>query len=210
VTQGSGVLCWGGNFDGVLGPDAPGPKSPVPVNVAGLCDCARPTCCVVNLAYGCPAPTVSAAMSPFEALGAAAAPFDIRTYFAVRDRVLAGTSKGRHYIDLYNSRNPDIRTAFLTHPALWGEGLSLLQQWQPMLQALVDGQGSTVTITSAQVQAVKTFLNDLSADGSPALQQAIAAEETNTPLDPLAGQTVEQARASLVGYPPLYLPLIER
>jgi hypothetical protein len=55
---------------------------------------------------------------------------------------------------------------------------------------------------------IETFLDHVSAAGSPALQQVISAGRTRTPLGLFAGTTMEEARAALVGYPTLYLPLV--
>ncbi|MBK7916613.1 MAG: hypothetical protein IPJ94_10195 [Chloroflexi bacterium] len=58
------------------------------------------------------------------------------------------------------------------------------------------------------MQAVDDFLNALSAAGSPALQQAIAAERAKLPpFDSFVGLTMEQARGSVVGYG-VYLPMV--
>lgn len=132
--------------------------------------------------------------------------FDILTFYRVRDEILSGTSEGQHYIDLYNARASEITGHLLDDAALWNEAVSVLQLWQPSLEALIDGQGNTVVVTSDQVQAVQSFLDHLSAVSSPGLQQTIANERARTPLEQAIGKTMDEAALLFVGYPPTPTP----
>ena len=129
--------------------------------------------------------------------------------FDVRDKVLATTPNGRHYIDVYYAHDPEILQLLATNPSLWTEGGTVLLLWQPNLQALVNGQGKTVTITAGQATSITTFLNHLSASGSITLQQVISDELSSRPLADLIGLTMEEARAQWVGYG-TFLPLVRK
>jgi hypothetical protein len=109
--------------------------------------------------------------------------FDIQLFHRVEDEILSQTPQGEEYIALYYEHSPEIIQILMDNPDLRDEAIAVLQMWEPNLQALVDDQGNTVTITNAQVQAVQTFLNHLSAQASPELQQVIANEQLQQPLD---------------------------
>jgi hypothetical protein len=97
-----------------------------------------------------------------------------------------------------------------TGGALRGEALTLLTLWQPNLQALVNGNGASATITARQAQALDSFLDTLAAAGSPALQQMIATERAALPpLPTFVGMTMEEARGVVLGYG-LFLPVTMR
>ncbi len=126
--------------------------------------------------------------------------------YRLRDEVLSQTEAGQRYIDIYYTHSTEIATLMLADPQLDDEGMATLELLVPGLQALVDGQGETVTITAEQVQQAEAFLDALAAVGSPALQQAIATERTRRPLAQLVGMTMDQAWAHLNGYTLTWLP----
>lgn len=133
---------------------------------------------------------------------------DLLVYQFVRDSVLVGTEEGRHYINLYYAHDAEIQSLLGTDAVLDAEAIATLQLWEPNLWALVRGEGDTATITAAQVNAVDSFLTNLSAAGSPELQQTIAAERDRLPLpQEFVGMTIDEARGLVVGYG-TYLPLI--
>lgn len=113
--------------------------------------------------------------------------------YRVRDEILSQTSMGQHYTDLYYENSPEIVQILLSNPDLKNEAYSTLQIWKPYLQALADGQGDTVTITAGQVQAMQNFLDHLSAQASPSLQQTVANERAHRPLENAVGMTMEEA-----------------
>ena len=79
---------------------------------------------------------------------------------------------------------------------------------QDNLRNLVDGDG-LVIISQAQVDAIKSFLTNLSAASSPELQQLIAAELARLgPLDDYVGMTVQEAKSKAIGDPTVYLPIV--
>lgn len=135
----------------------------------------------------------------------------LQTAYQIRDGVLAGSARGRHYIDLYNAHSPEILAMILADRARFDAGYGTLMQWLPGLQTLVDGSGGGAVITQSQVDGLDAFLSDLEAAGSPALRQTIADERAALPaLDSFVGQTMAAARAGVIGADErvVYLPLI--
>lgn len=133
---------------------------------------------------------------------------DINLFYDVRDQILSQTVEGQRYIDLYYANGPEISKLLLDNRDLANEALATLQLWQPNLQAWVNGQGSSVTITQEQVQAIQTFLGNLSAKGSPELLQTIANEEAQRPLEQVVGMNMDNAWTYLNGYQLAWLPPI--
>lgn len=137
-------------------------------------------------------------------------PIDLLVYYYVRDRVLGHTADGQHYIDLYYSHDPEIQAILDGSSSLKTEAVATLQLWQDNLWALVRGNGHTATITAEQVDAVDSFLSNLSAAASPALQQTIAVERARLGSpEEYIGMTMEEATAAIVGYS-VHLPLVKR
>jgi hypothetical protein len=149
----------------------------------------------------------SANMVLFRAASAIqSAAFDIQVFYRVRDELLSQSPEGQRYIDLYNAHGIEISEILRSNPVLADEAIATLQLWQPNLQALVDGNGNTVTITAEQIQSIQTFLDRLSVLGSPALQQTIADERARRPLESMTDMTMDQAWNYLNGYQIACLP----
>jgi hypothetical protein len=127
--------------------------------------------------------------------------FDIQLFHRVEDEILSQTPQGQHYIDLYYGHGTEISEILRNNSELRDEAIATLQLWESNLQALVDGNGNTATITSGQVQAIQDFLDHLSALGSPSLQQTIASERANTPLEAAIGMPMDEAWIHLNGFP---------
>jgi len=120
--------------------------------------------------------------------------------YRVRDELLSETSAGQHYIDVYYAHSAEIANLMLADPELDDVGFATLDLFVPGLEALLDGQGDTVTITAEQVKQAEAFLDALSAAGSPELRQAIAEERARRPLEQTVGMTFDEAWAYLNGY----------
>jgi hypothetical protein len=135
---------------------------------------------------------------------------DLPLIYRVRDQILKPTLDGQRYVDMYYTHNPEILVNIMTNEPLRLEAVATVELWQPNLRSLTAGNGSAV-ITQAQVNAIKNFLNNLSAVSSPELQQLIASElERLGPLDDYAGMTVKAAKIKAIGNPTLYLPVIKK
>jgi len=120
---------------------------------------------------------------------------ELQTYLDLRQYMLERSPNGPRYARLFYDHNAEIYGLLVEDAALRDEGLATLQLWQPDLQALLDGQGDSVTISAEQVQAVDDFLANLSAAASPALQEVIAEERAKLPPpEAFTGMTLEEAR----------------
>ena len=126
---------------------------------------------------------------------------DVQLFYRVRDELLSTTSEGNTYIDLYYQHGPEISDIVSANPALYQEGVSLLEYWEPKLQALVDGQGGMVVITQAEVDAVDEFLSNLESVASASLQTAIQDQRVELNLQGLVGMPMDQAWIYLNGFP---------
>jgi hypothetical protein len=126
---------------------------------------------------------------------------DPELFYRVRDEIMLLTPEGTALKDLYYQHGPEIGVLLLAHPELNQEGLALLEYWEPKLQALVDGQGNTVVITQAEVEAVESFLANLEAVASTNLQTAIQNQEAELNLQGLVGMPMDQAWLYLNGFP---------
>jgi hypothetical protein len=147
---------------------------------------------------------------PDPASFAAADSIDLPLIYRVRESVLKTTPVGQRYVDMYYRSNPEILVNVLLNEPLRLEAVSTVELWQPNLSSLVDGDGSAL-VTQAQVDAIASFLMNLSAVSSPALQQLIASELVRLgPLDDYVGLTVSEAKRQAIGDAAVFLPLLQK
>lgn len=121
--------------------------------------------------------------------------------YRVRDEILDTNEEGQRYIDLYYAHSEEIAAILDADSELADQGLDVVDTLTPGLQALLDGQGNTVVITSEQIQQAQAFLDALIPYASPELQHAIADERSRQPLEQLAGMTMLQAWVHLQDFP---------
>lgn len=121
--------------------------------------------------------------------------------YALRDEVLAPTVRGQHYVDLFAAHNTEILAWLMHGEGLYEFGAPAFLAWMPAFEALVNGQGDAVVITTAQIAALEEFFARLSTFASPTLAQVIADELAAVPLDALAGKTMREARAIVLDDP---------
>jgi hypothetical protein len=138
-----------------------------------------------------------------------ASTLDLALIYRLRDKVMKPTTDGSRYVKMYYNTTPEIaKILILDQPSLGDEAVAVVELWQDNLYSLVDGDGSAV-VTQAQVDAIKTFLANLSAAGSAELQQLIADELAHLgPLDDYVGLTVKEAKSKAIGDPAVYLPVV--
>jgi len=166
-------------------------------------DC-RDTACSVSCVLVCTAVPGDARL-PLQA-----AALDLNIFYGVRDQVLGQTAAGQRLSGLYYQHNPEIMRQLLISPTLMTEAASVLNTWQPNLQAMLNGQGSGAVITTGQVQAIQNFLTRLERVSSPKLKAAIAAERAALPaMETFVGKNMDQARSELVGFG-LFMPVVQR
>jgi len=120
--------------------------------------------------------------------------------YRIRDELLSTTDEGQHYINVYYAHSPGIAAIMDAHLDLAEQGLDVIDLLVPNLQALLDGNGGTMTITEDQIQQAQAFLDALAPYASPELQDAILAEEQRRPLAAMQDLTMEAAWAYLNGY----------
>lgn len=134
-------------------------------------------------------------------------------YYGIRNSILAETERGQHYTDLYYNHTGEMTAQMIKNPSLAVDGYTTITLWKPNLETLLTENRGDAIITQAQVDALDDFLTDLSAVGSPALQQTIATERAALPpFDTFVGQTMSAAATSILGEPTFtehtYLPLV--
>lgn len=113
--------------------------------------------------------------------------------YRVRDEILNTTEEGQRYKGLYYEHSAEIAAIMISHPEIDEQGLDVIDAFTPNLQALLDGQGGTVTITTEQVQQAQAFLDVILPYASPRLQEAILNERELQPLEQLSGMTMAEA-----------------
>jgi hypothetical protein len=128
--------------------------------------------------------------------------------YRLRDEVMSQSSEGQRLATLYYEHSLEITILMLSDAELYNQGFEVLDSFLPGLQAMVDGQGDTISITEEQVQAAQAFLDELETRGSPELQQAIESEREHLPLENMIGMTMNEAWGYTNGYKLEWLPPI--
>lgn len=121
----------------------------------------------------------------------AAGELDVFLYYRARDRVLHKRPGGRRVTQLGYQHVNDLLSIVATAPEIRTLINDAFVAWQPVIRALVEGTGASVTITDAQVQVVLTLFDALRA-ASPTLRPVIDRERILFDPSGLAGATAEQ------------------
>lgn len=133
--------------------------------------------------------------------GGASAGDILDTLYRVRDQLMPNTLAGQHYEGVWYGDTDRIAQLLLDDDGLRADAAKLLQNLQPGLDALVSGDGNTVTMTPELVGQLQGFLAELSqADqnaGGAQLAQSIGTEEQAVGLASLDGLTFDQVLARL-------------
>jgi len=120
--------------------------------------------------------------------------------YRVRDELLNTTPEGQRLSDLYYTYIPNIVQVLMVHPELSDSSFETMNLFAPSLQALLDGNGDSVVITTEQVQGLQSFLDALVQYGDEDLQSVILAELEKHPLENLIGLTMNGAWSQINGY----------
>jgi len=120
--------------------------------------------------------------------------------YRVRDEILSATPEGQRLTELYYSYIPNIVQVLMAHPELSDSSLETMDLFAPSLQALLDGNGDTITITPEQVTGLQSFLDALVEFGDPELQAVIQSELERRPLESMVGMNMDDAWDYLNGY----------
>lgn len=122
---------------------------------------------------------------------------DLETLRRYRDEVLAGTTSGDIYIQLYHDVSPGLINAFLQRPSLIHHVADVWDRWLPAVAALVDGNGASFMINSDMQTALLQLIADLSDAGSPQLAASLAEFSTATDLAHVAGLSASALQTRL-------------
>lgn len=122
----------------------------------------------------------------------AALDLDLDAYRQFRDEVLAQTPAGLYYTDLYERLSVSLIEVALTDPGLVGPIDQAVEDWTPLISALVGGTGGDVAITPEVAEAAQSLLAMVRAGATGDLAEIMDAE--TAALDPAtwSGMTAEQ------------------
>jgi hypothetical protein len=120
-------------------------------------------------------------------------PQDAMVLYRVFTEILPGTPGGRYYLDLFIKHGPEIAEIVNAHPEHEETLVRTTHLFIPGFEALLNGKGDTVHITTEQVDALQDELDWFASTGSPALQEDIEKERQRLPLDQFAGVTMNDA-----------------
>jgi len=110
----------------------------------------------------------------------------------VETEIMQKTPAGQYYEALFWKHNDELMQISINHPENEEEFWRVNRLFIPGLEALLDGKGDKVRITSEQIQSLKAELDWLASVGSSALQEDIQKEEQRFPLDMFVGMTMKE------------------
>jgi len=111
----------------------------------------------------------------------------------VEREIMQKMPAGQYYESLFWKHNDEIMQISFNHPENKEEFWRVTRLFIPGLEALLDGEGDTVQITSEQVESLKAELNWFASVGSPALREDIEKEQQRVPLDSFVGMSMNEA-----------------
>ncbi len=118
---------------------------------------------------------------------------DLPIYYLLRRAMNLGAD-GRRLVQRYEAHQAEIRQLYDANATIREQSLDVLAAVQPGFAGLVAGRGDEHVVTEAQVDALDTLLTSLSAEGSAALADGIAAERAAFgSLDALVGLSFRAA-----------------
>lgn len=135
---------------------------------------------------------------------------DLEVFRDVRDEVMADTPQGQFYAGLYEAHSPELLQILTKNTNMLDEIGRGLQTWSPMLEALVAGEGHTVTISPGMVEQALSVLERFEAEASPELAGVIQEEREALNLPDFTGLTLDEAlaRVNAREMESVYLPAI--
>ncbi len=126
-------------------------------------------------------------------ISAAANSLDLQLFRDLRDNVMADSPQGLYYTGLYNAHSPELLQITASNTWLISDTLTVLLDWTPALQVLVDGNGDTLTIEAGMVRDIEDLLRAYKGLASPELRAVIEAEEAALDLPSFIGLDMDQA-----------------
>ena len=128
-----------------------------------------------------------------------AAPNMVTSFRALRDQLLGRSTAGQRWITLYDQHSPALIHAVPTRPWLIWQISDALGAWLPAVQALVDGQGASVTITPAMMTDWLAILDELQAAVPADTAAAMQEERARLDLPSFVGLAMEHGAGALRG-----------
>lgn len=113
--------------------------------------------------------------------------------YRVDDEIMSETPYGRYYSDMYWKHNAELIEIFQAHPERIEDVLRVTLLNLPLMEALLDGEGDTVTISKEQIEELEAMLTFIASVSSDELRTDIEREQKRTPLQNLVGMTMTEA-----------------
>lgn len=99
---------------------------------------------------------------------------DLETLRNYRDSVLLASPVGSYYVQLHEDLKDDLALAILADPTLVARGRQVWDEWIPIAEALVQGNGEGTTITPSMMDGLLGLMDEMAAAGTPELGQAFS------------------------------------
>jgi len=116
-----------------------------------------------------------------------------KVFLRVETEIMQKTPAGQYYESLFWKHNDELMRIMRAHPEHNEEFLRAYFMFVPELEALLNGDGDKVYISSEDVESLKAELDWHTTVGSPALREDIQREQQRLPLDALVGMTMNEA-----------------
>lgn len=120
-------------------------------------------------------------------------PHDALVMYRVATEILPTTPGGRFYLDLLIKHEREIVETVEAHPEHLETLMHTTHLFVPGFEALLDGKGDTVYITSEQVSGLESALDWFASVGSVALQKDIRQERQRLLLPRFVGMNMNEA-----------------
>lgn len=117
----------------------------------------------------------------------------VQVYLRVEAELMPKTPAGRHYVDLYYKHLCEIFQIIDAHPEHNETLVQAFVLFAPELEALLDGEGDRVYISSQHVTSLQAELDWFASRGSQALREDIQKERQLLSLDQFVDMTMNQA-----------------
>ncbi len=109
------------------------------------------------------------------------------------------SAAGRYYHKLVWKHNAEMGDILLhKHPEHRMQFVMMIDLFVPAIEALLDGDGDSITISTAQIERLQTELNWLKSVGSETLRADIKREEVRFPPQQFAGMTIAEVYETVI------------
>jgi hypothetical protein len=92
---------------------------------------------------------------------------------AFRDKILARTSRGQRYTQLYYKFSSEAVSTLMLNPMLILRSRDVLERYRPVLESMIKGE--RVSLSKGDIEEIDGFLNSFAAKGSPELRDTLRA-----------------------------------